>query len=386
MHIARLSGHISSGLLSLIGLGLCSALVATPAFAKERKEREGIVPEPQPVGLLQVYGTVWDQDTDPLVDPAGYGDPEDDTGFKIRRAWFGLSGKSDEMRYDLLVGYASSNDLVRPVTTQSLQFFQADASYRPVKGLWITGGFTVVPVSREFLMSGRDLALADRAVSTFWMTPNRDVGIVLDGRLGELKSDGFRGRLRAGVFNGNRQLGGDDNPGKLVTVRAEGIVGPGEVYQTWGKVDGVTVGFAGNFWNNDNLSNREMGYGGDVLFRVAGFALLSEVAFANIEPQDTDIAPPELLVETPRVGAFVQAGYSVWRVEPVVRWSTFDDNRNFEDNGDVSTMEGGVAWHGPKDAIKAGAMYVHRAEPSAADGKAVELANDSARLWLQVAF
>ena len=100
---------------------------------------------------------------------------------------------------------------------------------------------------------------------------------------------------------------------------------------------------------------------------------------ATLEPANTDIDVPGVFDTTPRLGTVAQLGYSVKRFEPVVRFSTFDDHREVDDNGDVAIGEAGVVWHGKKDAIRAGALYVTRQE---LQGQAIS--NDSARLWMQL--
>ena len=113
--------------------------------------------------------------------------------------------------------------------------------------------------------------------------------------------------------------------------------------------------------------------------RVAGLALLIEGHMSTITPQNTDLDLPGTLGETPRMGTVAQVGYSIKRWEPVVRFSTFDDHREFDDNGDIAIGEGGVVWHGKSDSIRAGALYVTRLE---LQGQPAQ--NDSARLWMQL--
>ena len=371
---------------------LLVAALALPAAAKDRgarKRGEPSVPAPEVTGLLQVWGTAWDQDQDEQADPAGYGDPEDDVGFKIRRARIGVEAENDDLRYDIEVGFASSYDAVAPVSSTSIQLVSADAGYQVAKGVWISGGVQQVPVTRSFLMSTGQLATGDRALASQWSIPGRDVGVLLDGTTGSKADGGFKARLRAGVFNGNGSnagsaasaLLGDNNDGLLIAVRAEGVYGPGSAYRTWGEVDGFTIGFAGDFWTEDDLNTKTLGYGGDVLMRVAGLAVLGEAHLHTISPNNSDIIAPGVLADTPRLGLTGQVGYSVWMVEPVVRYSRFDDNRDLEDNGDVALIEGGVTWHGLDDGLRAGLLYVHRQEVSG-----LALANDTLRLWMQLQF
>ena len=51
--------------------------------------------EISPTAQLQVWTTVWDQDQDPTADPAGYGDPENDPGFSIRRGRIGIEANAN---------------------------------------------------------------------------------------------------------------------------------------------------------------------------------------------------------------------------------------------------------------------------------------------------
>ncbi len=365
-----------------------AALLGSPALAKGKKDPSAprqndgpALPAPTPTGLIQPWFTLWDQDMDPITDPAGYGDPEDDFGFKIRRARIGLVAKEDNVKYDITVGFSSGFDAVDPPGSTSIQLITAEGSYRPVKGLWLTGGVQKVPVSRAFLMSASQLVSGDRAVGSVRMVPGRDVGITADYSTGDPDGDGFTARIRAGMYNGNGDLVGDDNQGKLVATRLDLVFGPGNVYRTWGRVKGATFGLAGDYWMNNDLGSKETGFGADAIFRIQGLALLSEFTMATIEPQNADIVMPSLQEEAPRLGMSHQLGYSVWMVEPFVRYTTFDDKRNFEDNGDVAELQGGVTWHGADDGVRAGLAFLHRTEPSG-----VEIDNDTLRLWMQLAF
>ena len=379
------SARLSSAVASLAGL----ALFATPAAAKGKKndpsaprQSDGpAIPAPTATGLIQPWFTLFDQDVDPITDPAGYGDPEDDFGFKIRRARIGLVAKEDRVKYDVTMGFSSGFDAIDPLGGESLQLITAEGSYKAVKGLWLTGGVQKVPNGRDFLMSASQLVTGDRAVGSVMMVPGRDVGISADYNTGDGDGDGFKARIRAGMFNGNGSLMGDDNPGKLYSTRVDLVFGPGNVYRTWGRVKGATFGLAGDFWTNSDLGTSETGYGADAIFRIQGLSVMGEFHMATITPQDADIIMPSLLEETPRMGMNYQVGYSVWMVEPYVRYTTFDDNRNFDDNGDVAELQGGVTWHGGDDMVRAGLAYLHRMEPSGA-----ETDNSTARMWLQLAF
>jgi hypothetical protein len=227
-------------------------------------------------------------------------------------------------------------------------------------------------------MSSGDLVLAERTAGTQWMIPDREVGLVFDGRFGP--DDKTRARVRLGAFNGNGDLFTDDNAGKLVTARAEFATG-GNAYETWGKVNKVTVGFAGDFFMNPSISTDTLGYGADLIFRVQGLAVLVEGHMATISPANSDLDQPGVLEDTTRTSVVAQAGYSVQHFEPAVRFGMFDDNGSNDDNGDVGEVSGGLTYHMRKDALRFGGAYVARLEL-----QGTEIPNDTVRLWAQLRY
>ena len=363
---------------------LWSVLMITSGLTARAAEGEAapFIPTPQLYGLLQVWVTAWDFDVDPNADPASYGDPEDDPGFKIRRARLGLTGESDQVRYGLIVGTSSPFDALLDQSSDrvggDVDIVDASAGVALTKGLWLDAGVQKVPVSRDLLISSGQLALSERAVSSEWLAPGRDVGLLLDGNLGE--GDALRGRLRAGAFNGNSALLGDDNAGKLIAARAELGLGPGDTYQTWGKVDGFSLGLAADGYWDEDIATRTVGFGGDAMIRVAGLAVMLEGRAATLAPTQTDIAVPDVLASVMRIGGLAQVGYSLGAFEPAARFSLFDDDTDATDNGDVAEVLVGGTWHGPQDGVRAGLGYVLRMEMGGAT-----TANDTVRLWTQLA-
>ena len=84
IEVMNMSRRVERSLrFGLTGMGLC---ISTTVWAVDQnndlKGDVAVGNAPTPVGLLQVWGTVWDQDEEPATDPASYGDPEDDIGFK----------------------------------------------------------------------------------------------------------------------------------------------------------------------------------------------------------------------------------------------------------------------------------------------------------------
>jgi len=347
-----------------------SAHAESDAAAKDAMS----VPAPKPYALIQSWITLHDQDVDPLVDPAGYGDPEDDPGFKLRRVRLGLEGADDTLSYGVVVGVSSPYDGVEASEnpSTSIQLVDAYGGYSPMENLWFVGGVQKVPVSREALISSGDLALTDRAVSTHYLTPGRDLGVVADYSY-------TIARLRVGAFNGGGDIWGDVDKGKLVSARAEVVIGDGNAYQTWGEVSGLTLGVAVDGYINSDVATDTNGAGADFIVRMGGLALLAEGRMKKVVPKEELVVVPGVLGETSMNGASVQVGYSVGPVEPVLRYAVLDDDTSIEDVGDVSEVLGGLTFHAAHDRIRAGAGYVLRLE-----GGNLPMPNDTVRTWFQL--
>jgi hypothetical protein len=226
-------------------------------------------------------------------------------------------------------------------------------------------------------MSSSNLVLAERAVASVWMVPNREVGLLADYTLDMGPSNL---NIQAGVFNGNGALLGDDNPGKLYAGRLEFTLGKG-VYRTFGKTEKPVVGLAFDGYLNQDIATQEIGYGADFIARFAGLSALGEFRMKNLIPTNTDIDSPAVLSETQQIGYLAQLGYTVGQFEPAVRYSFFDDNVDLVNAGDGKELSTGVTWHNKTDSVRIGGSYVLRLED---DSYAV--ANDTARLWMMLRY
>ncbi len=338
------------------------------------KAESGPLPEVKPFLLVQTTATLMDQDNKGIADPGGYGDPEDDFGFKLQRVRLGFEGKDDRIQYGVGVGISSPFDAVEEAqgATMDVALVDAYGGYSPIDPLWIVGGLQKVPVSRENLMASHQLTFSRRSVPTHWLTPSRDLGVVLDSSWKML-------RFRVGAFNGSGDLRGDDNKGKLIAARIEGTFGEADPYQTFGEVDGLTIAVGTDAWMNNDTAVKSSGLGVDVLVRFEGLALLAEARMAEAKPKAGLIDVPGVFADTQRQGMTLQVGYTVGSIEPAVRFSTFDDDKSVEDVGDVSEGMGGVTWHSKADQVRAGLGYVLRLEggPSKVD-------NDAIQAWFQL--
>ena len=340
-------------------------------------QAEELVGTPDPYIMVQTYVTLYDQDEDTLADPAGYGDPEDDFGVKIRRARAGFTGKSDLFKYAMILGVASPYDALIGEPDTDVQLIDASISLKPILGqkLWITAGMQKLPISREQIMSSSDLVLGTRAISSVWMVPNRETGVLVDYTIGAKPS---RVKIQAGAFNGNGSFLGDNNQGKMMVSRVEFTSGQQSAYKTFGFVENMVFGVGGDFYLDQDIAVDRMGYGGDFLFRMKGLAVLAELRMQNITPTDSDIAAPGVLAETEQMGYLAQVGYTIKDYELAARYQAYDDNTAIDNAGDAASVRGGVTWHGPNDTIRSGLAYEKRMETGSD-----EIANDSVQMWFQ---
>lgn len=334
-----------------------------------------------PYFLTQVHATVYDMDENAQADTAGYGDSEDDPGFKIRRGRIGLTksavdgdGVTDRLFGAVLLGYSSGGDAILPATSQ-VGLVEASFGAVLVDGVSLSAGMVKVPFGRENLMSSRQLPFQERTVASNHLVSLREVGALAD-----VEKSGAR--LRVGAYNGNGSLAGDTDPGVMLAGRAEYTLGEGDAYRTFGTVDGLTLGVAGDFYWNQGLATTSMGYGGDLILRVKGLTATAEGHAVSIKPTGTTLDQPGVLADTLRWGAHAQLGYTVAeRWEPVVRVEMFDEDTAVSDNGDLMHALAGVNAHLFEDHLKVGGGYVMRMETG---GRSV--ANDTVRLWSQLSF
>jgi hypothetical protein len=294
----------------------------------------------------------------------------------VRRARLGFEGENERLRYGLVVGTSSPYDAVAASASSSpsgaIHLVDAYGGYAPIQDLWVMVGQQRPPISRDALFSAGQHVFQEGAVSTEWMVPGRDAGLIVDYKVGP-------GRARLGAFNGNGSAFGDDGSGKLLSGRLEAAVGPGGTYRTHGRVDGFTLGAGVDGFLDDDVATSTIGAGADLIARIAGLSVLVEGRYAAIAPGDTTVDDPDVAAETRQLGALAHVGYSAGHLEPALRVSMYDDDMDADDNGDVARAEVGLTWHGLQDSVRAGAGYVLRLEQGGET-----YANDTVRLWMQL--
>jgi hypothetical protein len=358
-------------MVRLLYLALFGFALSVPAHAQEATD--GV----RPTALLQVWGTVWDQDEDPQADPAGYGDPEADPGVSIRRARIGLEGRQGIVDFTISLGTGAAPDVwFEDVPLIGVVDAHGGVTLDAGPGdLRIVAGTQKVPVSRELLISSSELLFQERTVATNHLAPDREAGLVIDYDLD------FGGRVVIGAFNGNANILGDDNWGLLTSARLE--YAHGDAYRTFrhAREDAWGVGVSALY--NDDVSTGEARIGADGLVRVGPITALVEGSYSQLRPTDDTVAPPDVENKTERIGGLLQVSGFVplprGGLEIAARGELFDDARHLRDNGDLMLVFGGVSWRDPLPGLDLGLGYVHREELA---GRTIS--NDTVRLWTQV--
>ena len=348
----------------------------TPAASGQAEAKP--VPWLQPNIQLQGWLTVWDQDEDPQADAGGYGDPELDTGFTLRRARFGFAGGWKQVDFSLRIGTGFPYDQLTPEPAPvDLIDGWMRASFDSVAGTTrISVGQQRVPFSREQQISANDLVFQDAAVSTNWLSPNRDLGAMLTH---DYKAVG----VAVGVYNGGGNIWGNDDNGVMAVGRVEAHLG-GDTYRT--NAADSAFGIGASYAYNHQIATDTHMVEADLLGRFKGLTLIGEFEMNLIRPDvDADVLPPDVPEQTTRLGGYGQISYyrevGLGAIEPAVRFSYLDDAKHLKDNGDVGLLEAGLGWREPIPFLDIGAGYIHRFEFQGAD-----TGNDSVRVWKGVRY
>ena len=354
------------------------SLLASPIAAAEEPETFNVQ------GQLDLWATIWDQDENPQADTAGYGDPEHDPGFTIRRARFGIWGAQGQIDYSFMVGVGAAYDSLFDVS-RSVQLVDAYAGYRTDTSIGeshVAVGVAKVAFSREMMMSSADLVFTERGVGVAWLTPNRDAGVTASQDINVGGEDAAL-RLTAGVYNGNADIYFDTDPGLLTIARLE--FEHGDAYRTWSDTTKVAFGLGLSGLINNEVATSTQSANLDFLARVGPLAFLGDATYSVIAPKDSTINTPAVPDVTKRLGMMMQVSASVefgeTRLEPAFRMATYDDATHIDDNGDVGIMHGGFTWHELLGGVDLGGAFIHRIER---EGRNVS--NDTIRLWARTAF
>lgn len=349
-------------------------LVGFPALSLANETKDGVRTEI----LLQTWGTIWDGDENPEADPASFGDPEHDPGLSIHRARLGMSGDHGPIDWSFKFGYFEPYDALdfgeEPFLIQDA-YLGGKIAFS--KGhVRIAAGLQKVPYSREQLMGSKDLLFQERAVNSQWLSPSRDLGAVV-----ALDLD-FGLRAQAGVFNGIAALSGDDNVGKTFVGRIE--YAKGDTYTTVTSDKKFSVGVGAGVRHDSSPGSKTFGVTGDAMLRYYRTSLLLEFERDMVKPGKVDIAPPEVLEGTQRLGSSAQLSTyfplakKLGGIEPGVRFAWLDMSTKQKDNGDVGILQAGAVWRRLGGPLDLGLGYIHRFELGG-----TSISNDTVRLWAQ---
>ncbi len=345
---------------------------------KDAKGRKGVLDglTLRPVGLLQLWGTVYDFDENAQADATGYGDPEDDPGVKVKRARLGVRADWGELRLGLVGGAGARYDAFSE-DERDFSLYEASLGWEHVAGgcrLGVDAGVIELPFSADAMIGSGELTFEERGLAAEHIADDRGTGIV--GRAGS-KGGGITGTL--GVFNSGFDPFGDDNLGKTLVFRVDGKLGKRNTNVLWDVKkdrDGVGVGLGAAGLYTADVATTTMGATGDVVLRAGPVTAFGEGTFANIKPGATDVASPEVTDPTTQVGVTGELNVALGRFQPAARVSWLSDSAL----GSWTDVLGGVIVHvgtpDMADVVRIGAGYVLRLESD-------PVQNDTVRLWVQ---
>jgi hypothetical protein len=385
--------HLLASLVPVLlpPLLLANALLSAPAIAADgdrqapdAADAKGAPSDARPVPWLvpnlqiQSWLTVWDQDESAQADAGGYGDPELDTGFSLRRARLGFSGGFKQVDFSLRFGSSFPYDALtaKPAPVDVIDAW-ARGSFKSAAGVTrISVGQQRVPFSREQQISSNDLTFQDVAVSTHWLTPNRSLGAMVTHDFKALS-------VAAGVYNGDGTLAGNADNGVMAVGHVDVHMG-GDTYRT--NATDSAFGIGGSYAYNHQVSTETHMVEADLIGRYKGLSLIGEFDLNLVRPNFEDaVLPPDVPVQTQRMGAYGQLSYyrdvGLGAIEPAVRFSWLDDATHLKDNGDVAILDAGFDWREPIPFLDLGAGYIHRMELQGTDTR-----NDSVRVWVGVKY
>jgi len=329
------------------------------------------------IGLLQTQIVPWQGDDALIVS----GDQADTAGARIRRARFGVKGWAwGEVDFELSLQAA----------TGGTDILDAWVGYRGLTGISFIVGARKVPFSRFALMGAGDGALADRPLGVRALAPFRQVGLTIEGDVGNgilrWALGAYNGFSRSQSFNeGYREttaLEGNRFTRLAYVGRAElaplGPVGDGMPDFARG---GFRLGVGGSVYYDPGKTVETLGYEIDLIIKSSGFHFAAEFLSDSAEPSDQPTTDPVVPTAIDRMAFIAEAGYLLIGEELGItaRFELLDDNTAADNNGDQIAVTGGLQYYLHRQHLKAQLEYTHRLEL-----EGVALDNDS--LLLQVQF
>ena len=328
------------------------------------------------IGLLQTQLVPWQGDDALIVS----GDPADAPGARLRRARLGVKGWAwGEADFELSLQAVSGG----------MELLDAWVGYRGLTGISFIVGARKVPYSRFALMGAGDGALADRPLGVRALAPFRQVGLTIEGDIGNgilrWALGAYNGFSRSQSFNeGYRErtaLEGNRFTRLAYVARAElaplGPVGDGMPDFSRGS---FRLGVGGGFYYDAGKTVETLGYEVDLIIKSCGFHFAAEFLSDTAEPSDQPATDPVVPTSITRMALVAEAGYLI--VGEVfgltARFELLDDNTDLANNGDQVVVTGGVQYYLHRHHLKTQLEFTHREE---LDG--LSLDNDSLMLQAQ---
>jgi len=362
-------------------LALTAAAPAPAALAARADDADLVVldaglTELHLVGLLQLELAPYVGD-DAFVSA---GDPAEAPGFRLRRARLGIAGTAwGDTDYELSL----------QATPDGVDLLDAWVGWRPVSNFALYGGARKVPFSRFALVGSADGALADRPLAVRAMAPFRQVGLTLEGDLGNglfsWAAGAYNGFVRGVTFHEgygeSTALAGNRFTNLAYAARvATAPFGP--LGDGLADLDGgpLRAGLGAATYYDDGDTVKTLGFEADLLVKVAGFHFAAEILVDSAEPAKTpatDATPPTTI---DRRSVVAELGYMVLPglLGLTLRGELLDDDTALDDAGDSLVVTGGVQLYARARHLKASLEFTHREERHG-----VALDNDALLLQLQ---
>lgn len=361
---------------------LCAAITA-PAHADPRDDADlvlidGGMAQVSLIGLLQLQATPFLGEDALLTN----GDPGDTEGFRLHRARFGLR-----------THMWGNTEFTLSFQASTLGFNVLDAyvAYRDINFLNIIVGSRISPFSRFAQLDAHRGSLAELPFATRAMAPFRQVGVTIEGEIGN-------GLLRyaVGTYNGmvrepnflqgyeqTAALAGNRFTSLSVVGRLElaplGSVGSSLVDF---ERDKLRVGVGGAAYYDPGKTVESFGWEVDMVLKVKGLHFAFEYLSDSAEPTDTPTTPGTIPSAVDRQAMVAELGYLFIADEfgATVRFEWLDDNKNIENNGDSLVFSGGLQYYMHRHHLKMQLEFTHRSE---LHGLALD--NDALMLQVQTA-
>lgn len=363
-------------LFAALGAGLA------PAYAGENDDADLIVVDG---GFAQftLRGLLQTQFLPLLGDDARLvsGDPADAPGMRLRRARLGASG------------WAWGNvdwELSMQATPGGIDLLDAWAGYRGLTGIGFVVGARKTPFSKFVIESVTSSALTDRPLGVQAMAPFRQVGLTIEGDVGNgiasyalgvyngfSRNQSFNeGYVEAPALDGNRFT----RLAYMAHVSLQPLGSVGKGFVDFARSN-PKLGLAGSFYYDDGKTVQTLGIAANLIFKMKGFHFVAEYLYDSAEPTTEPTTDATVPASVSRQALIAELGYLVLNDELGVtaRVELLDDNMDLDNQGDQLVFTGGLQYYFHRHHLKAQLEYTHRSE---LDG--LSLDNDA--LLLQVQF